>query len=111
MTGFARASVTTEGLTVTVECRSVNNRYLDLHFRMPESLRECEPQMRTQISQAFSRGKLELSVQYQQDKATSEAALDTDRLDTLQAALKQVSTVFPDAQAPDQLSLLQSPAS
>ena len=88
MTGFARGSVTTEGLTVTVECRSVNNRYLDLHFRMPESLRECEPQMRTQISQAFSRGKLELSVQYQQDKATSEAALDTDRLDTLQAALK-----------------------
>ena len=52
MTGFARASVTTEGLTVTVECRSVNNRYLDLHFRMPETLREYEPQMRAQISQA-----------------------------------------------------------
>jgi len=109
MTGFARGSVTTEGLTVTVECRSVNNRYLDLHFRMPETLREYEPQMRAQISQSFARGKLELSVQYQQDKATSEAALDTDRLDTLQAALKQVSTVFPDAQAPDQLSLLQAP--
>ena len=109
MTGFARASVTTEDLTVTVECRSVNNRYLDLHFRMPETLREYEPQMRAQISQAFSRGKLELSVQYQQNKATSEAALDTDHLNTLQAALKQISTLFPDAEAPNQLALLQAP--
>ena len=109
MTGFARASVTTDGLTVTVECRSVNNRYLDLHFRMPETLREFEPQMRAQINQAFSRGKLELSVQYQQNKATSAAAVDTDRLNTLQAALKQVSTHFPDADAPDQLALLQAP--
>lgn len=109
MTGFARASVTTEGLTVTVECRSVNNRYLDLHFRMPDTLREYEPQMRGQISQAFSRGKLELSVQYQQDKATSETTVDTDRLSSLQVALKQVSTHFPDAEAPNQLALLQAP--
>ena len=109
MTGFARASVTTEGLTVTVECRSVNNRYLDLHFRMPYTLREYEPQMRGQISQAFSRGKLELSVQYQQDKATSETTVDTDRLSSLQVALKQVSTHFPDAEAPNQLALLQAP--
>jgi len=109
MTGFARGSVTTEGLTVTVECRSVNNRYLDLHFRMPETLREYEPQMRAQISQSFARGKLELSVQYQQNKTTSEAALDTDHLNTLQAALKQISTFFPDAEAPNQLTLLQAP--
>ncbi len=109
MTGFARASVTTDGLTVTVECRSVNNRYLDLHFRMPDTLREFEPQMRAQISQAFSRGKLELSVQYQQNKATSEAAVDTDRLHTLQAALTQISTLFPDAATPNQLALLQAP--
>lgn len=109
MTGFARASVTTDGLTVTVECRSVNNRYLDLHFRMPDTLREFEPQMRAQISQAFSRGKLELSVQYQQNKATSEAAVDTDRLHTLQAALTQISTHFPDAATPNQLALLQAP--
>jgi len=109
MTGFARASVTTEDLTVTVECRSVNNRYLDLHFRMPETLREFEPQMRAQISQAVSRGKLDLAIQYQQNKATTEAALDTDRLNTLQAALKHISTHFPDAVAPSQLALLQAP--
>ena len=42
MTGFARASVTTGAVTVTVECRSVNNRYLDVHFRMPDNLRSRE---------------------------------------------------------------------
>jgi uncharacterized protein (TIGR00255 family) len=76
---------------------------------MPETLREYEPQMRAQISQSFARGKLELSVQYQQNKTTSEAALDTDHLNTLQAALKQISTFFPDAEAPNQLTLLQAP--
>jgi uncharacterized protein (TIGR00255 family) len=76
---------------------------------MPDTLREYEPQMRGQISQAFSRGKLELSVQYQQDKATSETTVDTDRLSSLQVALKQVSTHFPDAEAPNQLALLQAP--
>jgi uncharacterized protein (TIGR00255 family) len=76
---------------------------------MPETLRECEPEMRAQISRAFSRGKLELSVQYQQHKAASEAALDTDRLSTLQTALKQISALFPDAKAPNQLALLQAP--
>ena len=47
MTGFARASVTTGAVTVTVECRSVNNRYLDLHFRMPDNLRGIESALRT----------------------------------------------------------------
>ena len=47
MTGFARASVTTGAVTVTVECRSVNNRYLDLHFRMPDNLRGMESVLRT----------------------------------------------------------------
>ena len=61
MTGFARGSVTTEALTVTVECRSVNNRYLDVSFRMPEALRALEAPLREEVSQYCSRGKLEVS--------------------------------------------------
>ena len=48
MTGFARGSVTTGDLTVTVECRSVNNRYLDLQCRMPDNLRVLEGALREQ---------------------------------------------------------------
>ena len=50
MTGFARGSVTTGALTVTVECRSVNNRYLDLQCRMPDALRSIESALREHAS-------------------------------------------------------------
>ena len=62
MTGFARGSVTTGALTVTVECRSVNNRYLDLQCRMPDNLRVLEGGLREQAGKYFSRGKLELVI-------------------------------------------------
>ena len=62
MTGFARGSVTTGALTVTVECRSVNNRYLDLQCRMPDTLRSVEGSLREQAGTFFARGKLELLV-------------------------------------------------
>ena len=61
MTGFARGSVTTGALTVTVECRSVNNRYLDLQCRMPDALRSIENALREQAGKHFSRGKLEMA--------------------------------------------------
>ena len=50
MTGFARRSVTTGAISVTVECRSVNNRFLDLHFRMPDALRSIENVLRDKAS-------------------------------------------------------------
>ena len=62
MTGFARGSVTTGALTVTVECRSVNNRYLDLQCRMPDTLRGVEGSLRDQAGTFFARGKLEMLV-------------------------------------------------
>ena len=73
MTGFARGSVTTGALTVTVECRSVNNRYLDLHCRMPDTLRSMEGTLREQAGTFFARGKLEICLLY-----TSPSPRDTN---------------------------------
>src|SRR5689334_12645081 len=47
---------------VTVEARSVNSRFLDLAFRMPDELRQHEGALRDMLSQAFRRGKVELRV-------------------------------------------------
>ena len=69
MTGFARSSVTTGGVTITVELRSVNNRFLDLHIRCPDSLRQFEHGWRKKISDRVHRGKLELQIKLD-DKAS-----------------------------------------
>ena len=109
MTGFARGSVTTGALTVTVECRSVNNRYLDLQCRMPDTLRSVEGSLREQAGTFFARGKLELLVRVSDGGSSSPATLNSERLSSLKAALSEVADVFPNAAAPDQLALLLSP--
>ena len=109
MTGFARGSVTTGALTVTVECRSVNNRYLDLQCRMPENLRVMEGRLREQAGKHFSRGKLELLIRVSDSGSETPAALNPERLAALRTALSQVASAFPEAAVPDQLALLLSP--
>ena len=109
MTGFARGSVTTGALTVTVECRSVNNRYLDLQCRMPDNLRVLEGTLREQAGEQFSRGKLELLVRVSDSGSDTPATLNPERLAALRSALSQVASTFPEAAVPDQLALLLSP--
>jgi uncharacterized protein (TIGR00255 family) len=46
--------------TVSVELRSVNGRFLDLAFRLPDEFRALEPALRELIGAAFRRGKIEL---------------------------------------------------
>ena len=109
MTGFARASVTTGAVTVTVECRSVNNRYLDLHFRMPDNLRGMESVLRTRASDYCSRGKLEFLIRAIDTDCDAPTAINATRLSALQGALGQIENAFPEATKPDQLALLLAP--
>ena len=109
MTGFARASVTTGAVTVTVECRSVNNRYLDLHFRMPDNLRGMESVLRTRANDYCSRGKLEFVIRAIDTDCDAPTAINAARLSALQGALGQIETAFPETAKPDQLSLLLAP--
>jgi uncharacterized protein (TIGR00255 family) len=96
-------------LTVTVECRSVNNRYLDLQCRMPDTLRSVEGNLREQAGTFFARGKLELLVRVSDGGSGTPTTLNGERLSALKAALSEVADLFPDAAAPDQLALLLSP--
>ena len=109
MTGFARGSVTTGAISVTVECRSVNNRFLDLHFRMPDVLRSIENPLREKASAYCTRGKLEFTIRASDTGDRSATAIDSERLAALQSALQSIADRFPDATQPDQLALLMTP--
>ena len=109
MTGFARGSVTTGAISVTVECRSVNNRFLDLHFRMPDVLRSIENALREKASAYCTRGKLEFTIRASDTGDKSATAIDSERLTALQSALQSIADRFPDATQPDQLALLMTP--
>ncbi len=65
MTGFARQAAQFSWGTATWEIRSVNHRYLELSFRLPESLRILEPALRTQVQAYTKRGKIEVGLKVQ----------------------------------------------
>ena len=109
MTGFARSSVTTGEMTITIELRSVNNRFLDLHIRCPESLRAFEQPWRRKIGEQIHRGKVELHIKLDDQTDNRLSEIDSEGLSRLHKMLDQVARVFPDATAPDQLSILAAP--
>lgn len=108
MTGFARSSVAAGPVTVTVELRSVNSRYLDLHFKMPDGLRALEPDLRQRIARRLSRGKVEIMVR-SQAQSSHTAGINQQRLDTLIAAATTISQQLATAAAIDPVSLLLAP--
>ena len=76
MTGFGRASGTLSArYTITVTAKSVNHRFLEVGVRLPEFLWELEPGIRAIASEAFSRGKLDVSVRVQR---TSQLTREAD---------------------------------
>ncbi|NNF52194.1 MAG: YicC family protein [Gammaproteobacteria bacterium] len=62
MTGFARKEMTGDWGTLAWEIRSVNHRYLELFFRLPEEARPLEGALREVVAKHISRGKLECTL-------------------------------------------------
>lgn len=79
MTAYASLAEAGPVGTLTWEVRSLNQRYLDVHPRLPEEFRALEPAVRERIKQRFVRGKFDLSLRYQPDPAAAAAALVLDR--------------------------------
>ena len=62
MTGYGSAKGTVEGLQVTVELKSVNNRYLDASVRLPRSFLFAEDAVKSAVQKHISRGKVDVFV-------------------------------------------------
>lgn len=62
MTGYGQGAVELSGVKVTVELRSVNNRYTDLRFRLPPELSAAEPELRRLVLGRVRRGRVDVAV-------------------------------------------------
>ena len=62
MTGYGRGEATQNGRKITVELRSVNNRYLDCGVKMPRAYIFAEDAIKTRVGQAISRGKVDVFI-------------------------------------------------
>ena len=92
MTGYGRAEETFNGCTITVELRSVNNRYLDCSVRIPRLYLFAEDAVKTRVQKSISRGKVDVFVTLD-SAGTDKARISVNRpvADGYYAALKQLS--------------------
>ena len=75
MTAFARSQKQIDEGVFYWEIRSVNHRYLDISFRLPESFRSLEPDLRALVRNHLSRGKLECQLKFQDTSSDNQSML------------------------------------
>ena len=71
MTAYARREVKGDWGTAVWEIRSVNQRYLETYFRMPEQFRSLEPVLRERFRKRLARGKVECHLRFEASNAAS----------------------------------------
>ena len=76
MTGFGRGSVTGENFSVSVDLKTVNNRFLDIHMRVGVELSSIEALIRRRISERLSRGRVDVNITLDR---TNEVAYELNR--------------------------------
>ena len=98
MTGYAVKTRDVERGTLQLELKSVNSRYLDIHFRVGEELRFLEIPLRELLTSKISRGKVECRLAFNAGAAKAEQLLiNNDLLATLKALEAGVLAQMPGA--------------
>ena len=109
MTAFARTQNQTEWGHVNWEIRSVNQRFLDLTFKLPERYRFLEPALRDQIKSQLTRGKIDISLTVDQSVSQPNMAINQTVLQPLVKAVNEVQQQLIEATHVNPLEILQWP--
>ena len=111
MTGFASLEHQYDFGRLSWELRSVNHRYLEIGFRVPEEFRALEPDIRRILGQHLSRGKVDATLRYTPAATISSSKLNLNpelarRLLALQVEFQEISGLNQEA---DLQSLMRWP--
>lgn len=110
MTGFARREASGAWGTLVCELRSVNHRFLEVGFRLPDELRSAEGELRARLALKVRRGKVDCTLNYRR-AAGSGGALEVDAaaLGRLMGAVQEVSRAIREPATVSALEILRWP--
>ena len=108
MTAFGSARAESHEGTITVEFRTVNSRFLDVNFRLPEDLRMVEGALREQLGKTVTRGKVDVRVNYARNKTENIKTLDPSYLAAVAEQLNAARGIIPDVAAPHWADLVKN---
>lgn len=109
MTAFARQAADYPWGSLVWELRSVNHRYLEPSFKLPESARGIEMELRERLRNRLARGKVECALRLVRHGAAAPLAIDQGVLDRLLAATREVGQRLGHGAPVDPLALLAWP--
>ncbi len=69
MTGFGRGSHSEDSISVSVELKTVNNRFLDINLRLPSDLQQLESEIKRAIGARLSRGRVDVNLQVDREES------------------------------------------
>jgi uncharacterized protein (TIGR00255 family) len=90
MTGYGYTEYQDERLSLTIELKSYNNRYLDIYLNLPGFLSPLEPALRTHLAGQISRGKVECTVRVKELEENVEIMVDRKAAQGYAQALREV---------------------
>ncbi len=103
MTGFSRVSASHSIGQMHLEIRSVNHRYLETVFKLPELFRSFEIKLKEQLIQTLHRGKIDVILNFNSTMNTTSLTLNTEFLKNL----KQLESSLSDYFLPQPASFLE----
>ena len=110
MTGYAVVARELPQGSLNLELRSVNNRYLDIQFRLPDELRLLEVTMREFLTARLNRGKIECRVSFSGIASTEDLQhINADLLQKLLELNRTVRAALPDAHGLEVADILRWP--
>ena len=110
MTGYAAVAKEVPRGSLNLELRSVNNRYLDIQFRLPDELRLLEAKMREFLTARLSRGKVECRLSFfRLAGAEDPQHINADLLQKLLELDRAVRVALPDARGLEVADILRWP--
>ncbi|HEX4647619.1 MAG TPA: YicC/YloC family endoribonuclease [Steroidobacteraceae bacterium] len=110
MTGFARRETTGAWGTLVCELRSVNHRFLEAGFRLPDELRSAEGDLRARLMRQLRRGKVDCTITWRRSQGASGALeVDTQALARVLAAVGIVTRSLREPSTVSALEVLRWP--
>lgn len=100
MTAFGLGKVTQDFGSVSVELKSVNSRYLDIQFRMPDELRLAEQSIRDRLTKSLARGKVEVRASFARNQPALEQRLNPQALTHVAEQLGYIRQYLPETESP-----------
>lgn len=110
MTGYGRFEAENEDAKLTVEIKSVNHRYCDISIRLPRNLNAFENEIRKQIKESVSRGKIDVYITYESShEGDSVVTYNKEMAEAYMELLKKISNDFRIPDNTDALALSRYP--